>query len=93
VIVMVTFGAVAEVVVKQEALEVITTDIKSLLLSELDVYEEELLPTLMPFNFHWYAGVVPPFIGAAVNVTELPIQAVDEGEALTVTEGVKAVET
>jgi hypothetical protein len=28
----------------------------------------------MPFTFHWYHGVVPPFIAVAVNVTGLPAQ-------------------
>ena len=25
-------------------------------------------------TFHWYAGVVPPFVGVAVKVTEVPEQ-------------------
>ena len=25
-------------------------------------------------TFHWYAGVVPPFVGVAVNVTLVPAQ-------------------
>jgi hypothetical protein len=32
------------------------------------------VPALTPFTFHWYAGVVPPFIGVAVNVTDDPGQ-------------------
>ena len=24
--------------------------------------------------YHWYAGVVPPLIGVAVKVTEVPVQ-------------------
>ena len=28
--------------------------------------------TLVPFTFHWYAGVVPPFVGVAVKVTLVP---------------------
>jgi hypothetical protein len=32
------------------------------------------VPTLLPFNCHWYEGVVPPFIGVAVNVTDVPGQ-------------------
>ena len=27
---------------------------------------------LLPFNFHWYAGVVPPLAGVAVKVTNVP---------------------
>ena len=30
------------------------------------------MPTFVPFTFHWYEGVVPPFVGVAVNVTEAP---------------------
>jgi hypothetical protein len=32
------------------------------------------IPALAPFTFHWYVGVVPPFIGVAVNVTKDPGQ-------------------
>jgi len=35
-----------------------------------------LVPTFDPFTFHWYEGVVPPFVGVAVNVTEEPEQIV-----------------
>jgi len=35
-----------------------------------------LVPTSIPFFFHWYEGVVPPFVGVAVNVTEVPEQIV-----------------
>ena len=31
-------------------------------------------PTLTPFTFHTYNGVVPPFVGVAVNVTGVPAQ-------------------
>ena len=42
------------------------------------------VPTFEPFNFHWYVGVVPPFVGVAVNVTEVPSQIVAaEAEILT----------
>jgi hypothetical protein len=27
---------------------------------------------LEPFTFHWNTGVVPPFVGVAVNVTGIP---------------------
>ena len=29
---------------------------------------------MVPFTFHWYAGVDPPFVGVAVKVTEVPAQ-------------------
>jgi hypothetical protein len=36
---------------------------------------------LDPFTFHWYDGVVPPLVGVAVNVTEVPAQTgLAEGE-------------
>ena len=38
--------------------------------------------------YHWYEGVVPPFVGVAVNVTLSPVQIVEEGEAAMLTEGV-----
>ena len=40
------------------------------------VYEYVVLfvPTSDPFTFHWYTGVVPPFTGVAVKVTEVPAQ-------------------
>ena len=34
------------------------------------------VPTFEPFNFHWYVGVIPPFVGVAVKVTEVPAQIV-----------------
>lgn len=41
-----------------------------------------MAPTLAPFNFHWYDGV-PPFVGVAVNVTDVPAQIVDVPEIAT----------
>ena len=38
-----------------------------------------------PFSFHWYVGVVPPLVGVAVNVTDVPAQIVDEGLAAMLT--------
>lgn len=31
-----------------------------------------LVPTFEPFTFHWYDGLVPPFVGFAVKVTFAP---------------------
>jgi hypothetical protein len=48
----------------------------------------------VPFNFHWYEGVVPPFTGAAVNVTEVPGQTVvaeAEIDTLTGTSGLTVI--
>ena len=33
-----------------------------------------MLPALVPLTFHWYEGVVPPFVGVAVMVTDVPEQ-------------------
>ena len=46
----------------------------------------------MPFTFHWYEGVLPPLVGVAVNVTEVPAQ-IFVALGLTATEGVTEVET
>jgi hypothetical protein len=58
------------------ALEVITTLTTSPLLKEVVVYVALSLPTSEPFNFHWYEGALPPLVGVAVNVTEVPEQIV-----------------
>ena len=54
----------------------ITTVIVSLFARLEFVYVVEFVPTSVPFNFHWYAGVVPPFVGVAVKVTLVPAQIV-----------------
>ena len=42
--------------------------------------------TFVPLTFHWYAGVVPPLTGVAVNVTVVPAQTVlAEGATETLT--------
>ena len=44
------------------------------------------VPAFTPSTFHWYAGVVPPLVGVAVNVTELPEQTgLDEAAIETLT--------
>jgi hypothetical protein len=53
-----------------------------------DVNVGLFVPAFDPFTLHWYAGVVPPLTGAAVNVTEVPAQTAPEGDAAMVTEGV-----
>jgi hypothetical protein len=44
------------------------------LLNEDDVYELLFVPTFEPFNFHWKAGVDPPFVIDAVKVADTPAQ-------------------
>ena len=39
------------------------------------------VPTLFPFNFHWYDGV-PPLTGVAVNVTLVPAHIVADDAAM-----------
>jgi hypothetical protein len=41
-----------------------------------------LVPTLVPFNFHWYNGAVPPFVAAAVKDTFVPEQIVVDDAAI-----------
>jgi hypothetical protein len=52
----------------QVALLVITHVTTSPLVQTLLVYELLLVPTFTPFFFHWYVGVVPPFVATAVKV-------------------------
>ena len=64
---------VAGLAVKQGvAFEVITTRTTSLLFNELVEKVLLFVPTFAPFTCHWYDGVVPPFVGVAVNVTDVP---------------------
>ena len=41
---------------------------------------------MLPFNFHWYIGATPPFVGVAVNVTLSPEHILVVGVDMT-TEG------
>ena len=83
---------VAVGVAKQVSSEVITTETVCPFVSEVvvKVFEAVLLPTLLPLTRHWYKGEVPPLIGVAVNVTELPAQIVLSASSETIdTVGVK----
>jgi hypothetical protein len=42
------------------------------LVNEDEVNVLLFVPALFPSTFHWYAGVVPPLVGVAVKVNELP---------------------
>ena len=72
----------------QIAFVVITTVTLSVFTKELLEKVGLFVPTSTPFTFHWYDGFVPPFVGVAVNVTDVPAQIVDPGLALIRTEGV-----
>jgi hypothetical protein len=79
---------VAVGVVVQFAFEVITTVTTS---PFERVVEEKVglsVPAFDPLILHWYAGVVPPLTGVAVNVTEVPAQIAVAGFAAIVTPGV-----
>ena len=45
------------------------------------------MPTLDPFNRHWYIGEAPPFVGVAVKFTGMPVQTELPGLAFIVTTG------
>jgi hypothetical protein len=60
----------------QAALLVSTQVTTSLLLSVVVVKVALLVPALLPFTFHWYAGVLPPLVGVAVKATLLPLHTV-----------------
>lgn len=71
----------------QTSLEVIST-VTLLPSVRVEVVKVGLLvPTLFPFTFHWYIGVVPPLVGVAVKVIEFPGQ-ISVSVAETVTDGV-----
>jgi hypothetical protein len=70
------FEVVGEPVKHGVAFDVITQVTASLFDKEVDVNVEASVPASVPFTFHWYEGDVPPFVGVAVNVTEVPEQIV-----------------
>ena len=47
---------------------------------------EAFVPAFVPFTFHWYEGEEPPFVGAAVKITLVPLHTAPVGFALIVTE-------
>ena len=71
------FEVAGEPVKQGLALDVISQVITSPFASEPEVNVELVCPdTTEPFFFQTYAGEVPPFVGVAVNVTEVPAQIV-----------------
>jgi len=79
-VVLIVFD-VAGFPVTQVSLEVRTTYTASPFDKVEVVYVFVPVPTADPPSYHWYAGVAPPLVGVAVNVTELPSQIEPEGEA------------
>ena len=63
---------VAGLPITQLAFDVRTQLTTSLLFSVADVKDEEFVPAFVPLTFHWYEGVVPPLVGVAVKVTDVP---------------------
>lgn len=59
----------AVVVVAHTALLVSTQLMMSPFTSVLSVYVVAPVPTGLPFLRHWYAGLLPPLVGTAVNTT------------------------
>jgi hypothetical protein len=54
----------------------------------VEVYVAAVAPAIgfAPEN-HWYVGAIPPLLGRAVNVTDVPAQIAPTGLELIVTDG------
>ena len=75
-----------------KAVEVIITDTTAPLV-KVEVVKVGLFdPAFTPFTCHWYDGLLPPFVGVAVNVTDVPGQILLV-DALTETDGAGAGNT
>ena len=48
-------------------------------------YVGMFVPALTPLTFHWYDGAAPPFVGVAVNVTDVPVHIAPAGTAAILT--------
>lgn len=76
VIVMVRILELAVLVIEQGLLEVMVQETRFPLLRVLLLYVALLVPTLLPFTFHWYIGLLPALLATAVNVALPPAQIV-----------------
>ena len=56
------------------AFEIISTVTLSPFISAVVTNVALFVSAFTPFIFHWYAGVVPPFVGVAKKVTDTPGQ-------------------
>jgi hypothetical protein len=81
-VMLILFEVAGEPVKQGVAFEVITHVTASVLANVVEVNVAEFVPTFVPFTFHWYEGAVPPFVGVAVNVTDVPAQIVVEPAAI-----------
>lgn len=79
---------VADGLVVHSAFDVITTVTMLPSVNPEVVYVELFVPTLLPFTFHWYVGLVPSFTGVAVKVTDSPGH-ISVSEEVMETDGVK----
>ena len=72
-----SFDVASDTIKHGVAFDVITQVITSPLTREFEVYVEAVAPEIdVPFFFQTYDGEVPPFVGVAVNVTDVPSQIV-----------------
>jgi hypothetical protein len=79
----------------QVAFEVITTVIVEGFASDVVVYVELVAKGIfVPLRCHWYVGEAPPFVGVAVNVTEVPaLEHIDVDDELILTVGINVAFT
>jgi hypothetical protein len=49
--------------------------------TDVAIKADEFVPAMIPFNCHWYTGLLPPLMGVAVNVTLSPEQMLFPGLA------------
>ena len=75
-VILMLFDVAGEPVKHGVALLVKTTVTAALLFNAVVVNVALLVPAFTPFTFHWYAGVVPPLLAVALNVTLVPAQIV-----------------
>ncbi len=69
------------------AFDVIVKDTVAPFVNVVVLNTDEFVPAAAPFTFHAYVGVVPPFVGVAVNVAPEPAQIVP-AEDVMLTDGV-----
>ena len=85
-IICIVFDVAGLLVIQTEREEVNIQDTRSPD-AGLYVNMDRFVPTIIPFTFQTYDGVVPPFVGVAVNVTGVPAQTLfADAEMLTFTE-------
>ena len=88
---VIVFISVAVAGDAQLELEVISTFTTSLFAKLSRIKVAPVSAWTVVLIVHLYVGVVPPLVGVAVNVTEVPAQIAVPGETPKLTEGVKAV--